>query len=163
MVYLLDTNVFIEAKNHYLDFEICPGFWDWIVQSHQRGRVFSIDPVRAELVKGTDALADWARERNKKFFLKRDDAFSAAMKQVARWAQPLYSPEAVAKFLGGADAALVAFGLARGDTVVTHERPRPGKTTNVKIPDACAALDVAVVSAKDMLLREKASFVLATG
>ena len=30
MVYLLDANVFIEAKNHYYRFEVCPAFWEWI-------------------------------------------------------------------------------------------------------------------------------------
>jgi hypothetical protein len=166
MAYLLDTNVFIPAKNEYFDFEICPGFWAWLLQSHQRGRVFSIDHVRTELLRGQDGqdpLTDWARARNKRFFVKQDDDVTRAMRRVAQWAQRHSSPEARDKFLGSADAALVAFGLAAGNTVVTHERSRPGKTTNVKIPDACAAMGVAVVSAKEMLLAEKASFVLATG
>ena len=28
MKYLLDSNVFIEAKNRYYAFDICPGFWE---------------------------------------------------------------------------------------------------------------------------------------
>ena len=42
MAYLLDTNVFIEAKNRYYSFEVCPGFWDWIVAENAAGHVFSI-------------------------------------------------------------------------------------------------------------------------
>ena len=34
MAYLLDSNVFIRAKNDYYDFDICPAFWDWLEQAH---------------------------------------------------------------------------------------------------------------------------------
>jgi len=49
MVYLLDSNTLIEAKNHYYGFALCPGFWDWFEQQNRAGRVFSIDRVRTEL------------------------------------------------------------------------------------------------------------------
>lgn len=29
-MYLLDANVFIEAKNRYYGFDLAPGFWDWL-------------------------------------------------------------------------------------------------------------------------------------
>ncbi len=29
-MYLFDANVFIEAKNRYYAFDICPGFWEWM-------------------------------------------------------------------------------------------------------------------------------------
>ena len=29
-MYLLDTNVFIEAKNRYYSFDLAPGFWEWL-------------------------------------------------------------------------------------------------------------------------------------
>ena len=54
---------------------------------------------------------------------------------------------------------LVAHAHAHGMTVVTHERP--GATKTVKIPDACAALDVRFVDTFAMLRREHARFVLA--
>jgi hypothetical protein len=30
MAYLLDSNVFIQAKNLHYGFDFCPAFWDWI-------------------------------------------------------------------------------------------------------------------------------------
>ena len=27
--YLLDSNLFIQAKNHRYGFDFCPAFWDW--------------------------------------------------------------------------------------------------------------------------------------
>ena len=43
MAYLLDADVFIRAKNLHYGFDFCPGFWDWLVDSNERGSVFSIE------------------------------------------------------------------------------------------------------------------------
>lgn len=40
--YLLDTDVFIRAKNQHYGFDLCPGFWNWIDREHVTGKVFSI-------------------------------------------------------------------------------------------------------------------------
>ncbi len=37
MAYLLDANVFIDAKNRYYGFDFCPGFWDWVDLAHAMG------------------------------------------------------------------------------------------------------------------------------
>ena len=34
MAYLLDANVFIQAKNLYYGFDFCPAFWDWLIASN---------------------------------------------------------------------------------------------------------------------------------
>jgi len=51
MPYLLDSNVFIQAKNLHYGFDFCPAFWDWIDRGHTAGVVYSIDSVRAERAK----------------------------------------------------------------------------------------------------------------
>lgn len=60
MKFLLDTNVFIEAKNRYYAFDICPGFWDWM-DAVCDGDVASIVSVRDEMTGGNDELANWPR------------------------------------------------------------------------------------------------------
>ncbi len=40
--YLLDTNVFIEAKNRYYSFDICPAFWGWLAAASKTKTVASI-------------------------------------------------------------------------------------------------------------------------
>lgn len=40
MAYLLDTNVFIEAKNLYYGFDFCPAFWEWVLASHAAKKVY---------------------------------------------------------------------------------------------------------------------------
>jgi hypothetical protein len=61
MAYLLDANVFIEAKRRHYGFDFCPAFWDWLDRQHAAGKVFSIEKVGDELRAGNDELSDWAR------------------------------------------------------------------------------------------------------
>ncbi len=62
--YLLDSDVLIAAKNTYYAFEICPGFWKGILREYEHGKVYSIDPVRTELLSGRpdEDLVQWVRE-----------------------------------------------------------------------------------------------------
>ena len=59
MSYLLDANVFIQAKNLHYGLDFCPAFWQWLIDSNNTGRVHSIDKVRDELAAGADELTDW--------------------------------------------------------------------------------------------------------
>ena len=49
--YLIDSDVFITAKNLYYAFNLCPGFWDGVLRHHRAGRLFSIDRVRGEILR----------------------------------------------------------------------------------------------------------------
>jgi len=84
--YLLDANVFIEAKNRYYGFDFCPAFWDWLVMQNLTGKVASIEKVADELKVGKDELAIWAEERGDGFFLRQDDAVVHAAGKVSNWA-----------------------------------------------------------------------------
>jgi predicted nucleic acid-binding protein len=161
MAYLLDANVFIDAKNRYYGFELCPGFWDWLLRRHEAGVVFSVRQVGDELLAGADTLADWAQERGDRFFLQPDGGTLAAVGTVAQWvmAHGGYTSGAANTFLQAADMYLIAHAVARGDTVVTHEVPRPS-VHRVMIPTVCVGLGVAYVNPFQMLNRERARFVL---
>ncbi len=49
MAYLVDTNVFITAKNVHYGFDFCPAFWDWMKDACNRNRVITIDKVFEEV------------------------------------------------------------------------------------------------------------------
>jgi len=68
MAYLLDTNVFIEAKNLYYGLDFCPAFWDWLTLNNVNLKVFSIEKVGDEIDEGRDELAQWANQRGSDFF-----------------------------------------------------------------------------------------------
>lgn len=160
MPYLLDANVFIEAKNRYYGFDFCPAFWDWVLRENAAGLVFSIEKVGDELEAGEDALAEWAAARGPEFFLKPTPALAQSLVAVSQWAGGQgYEPGAVSRFLEGADYYLVAHAHAHGQTVVTHEVHNPSRK-RIKIPDACLGVGVKAVNTFEMLRHARARFLL---
>lgn len=160
MTYLLDANVFIQAKNLHYGLDFCPAFWDWLVETNATGKVFSIEKVGDEIAAGADELATWADARGSGFFLKPDAALLPALGSVSAWATGQgYESAAVSTFLQVADYYLVAHALAHGCTVVTHEVAAPS-LRKVKIPNACIGVGVRCMTPYEMLRLERARFVL---
>ena len=161
--YLLDANVFIQAKNLHYGFDFCPAFWNWLDEQNRAGKVVSIEKVADELHAGTDELAAWAAARGDGFFLSPDDTVVPALHTVSNWASTQgYEPAAVATFLQVADYWLVAHALAYGCAIVSHEVPAE-TTRKIKIPNACIGLGLRCVTPYEMLRREGARFVLGSG
>lgn len=158
--YLLDANIFIQAKNLHYGFDFCPAFWTWLIDRNAGGSVASIDKVGDELQAGGDDLADWATARGHAFFLPADDPVVPALARVSAWsANQTYEAAAIATFLQAADYWLVAHALAHDFAVVTHEVPSES-TRKIKIPNACIGLGLACISPYEMLRRERAQFIL---
>ena len=157
---LIDTNVFIQAKNLHYGFDFCPAFWDWLVEQNRAGRVASIEKVADELYAGGDDLAAWATARGDGFFLRSDADVVPALRTVSDWVSGTgYQTGAVSTFLQVADYWLVAHALAHDCTVVTHEVPAD-TTSKIKIPNACFDLKVSCMNPYETLRRERARFVL---
>lgn len=158
--YLLDSNVFIQAKNDHYGFDFVPGFWEWLIKENQAGSVASIEKVRDELRAGKDDLSEWAKQRDDGFFLTPDSAVVEALSQVSNWSgNQGYKPAAVATFLKVADYWLVAHALAYNWVVVTHETS-DNTLMKIKIPNACVGLGLRCINPYQMLRQEKARFVL---
>lgn len=160
ILYLLDSNVFIQAKNHHYGFDIVPAFWDWLVKENRAGRVASIEQVESEILAGGDELSEWAKERGEAFFLRTDLTLVPALNKVGDWAASQgYDPAAVAAFLRVADHWLVAYALEHNCVVVTHEISAH-TVKKIKIPNACLGLDIRCVNPYVMLREQRAKFVL---
>jgi len=161
MRYLLDANIFIQAKNLHYGFDFCPAFWQWLIDQNAAGQVGSIEKVSDELAGGGDELSDWAAARGRTFFLPPDDRVLPALGQVSTWATGQnYEAAAIATFLQVADYWLVAHAKATDCIVVTHEVPSES-VRKIKIPNACIGLGIPCVTPYEMLRRERARFVLA--
>jgi hypothetical protein len=156
MAYLLDTNIFIEAKNRYYGFNFHPGFWKWLDHAHAKGSIISIKQVRDELMEREDRLSLWCKPRKAMFVDTNDAKTYESMKVLSPWVCQNYLPAAQAKFLGGADCVLVAYADAHGHTVVTNEVAAAG--LEVKIPNACKEMNVPVITLFAMLAAEKVKF-----
>jgi hypothetical protein len=146
--YIVDSDVFISAKNAYYGFEICPGFWDSLIDHHQSGLVNSLDRIRDELLAGNEEedLVQWVKKAVPSgFFLSSHDAqVVVAYQEIMLWVQrnAQYLDNAKAKFATEADGWLVAYARVHGVEVVTNEQPRPESRSRILLPDVCSQFGV---------------------
>ena len=156
-MYLIDSDVLITAKNAYYAFDICPGFWESLIDHHQAGHVGSIDRIRHELLAGREEedLVQWVKNAlPSDFFVSSQDAeVIAAYREIMLWVQrsTQYFDEAKAKFATEADGWLVAHGMVRGIEVVTNEQPRPEARSRILLPDVCDQFGVEYHNTFEML------------
>jgi hypothetical protein len=146
MIYLLDSNTLIEAKNRYYSMTICPGYWTWILQSHGQGVVASIETVGQELQRGNDELAAWTQTHKDLFWTVSDaatqDAFTKVASHVVNSATQMKAG-AVEDFLSGADPWLIAKAMTMPDSVlVTHEQLNLHAKRKFIIPNVCQQFGV---------------------
>ena len=162
--YLVDSDVFITAKNLYYSFDICPGFWKSVLHHHREGRIFSVDRVRSELLAGhkTEDLVRWVRDEVPEgFFVPVDtDVVVRAYTDVMMWVQrnPEYFDHAKAKFATGADGWLVAYARMHDATIVTNEQSAPESRKEIKLPDVCKQFGVRSDDAFAMLREQNIHF-----
>lgn len=87
-IYIIDANVLMQAHRLYYAFPICPGFWDFLLQQHQAGRIISLDRVHAEIDPG-DALHRWVQSTAPRtlFTSTRDAGVGRNFGNLAAWVQ----------------------------------------------------------------------------
>ena len=160
MSYLLDANVFIQAKNLHYGLDFCPAFWEWIIEKNNAGKVYSIDKIADEISAGTDELTNWIKDKKKTLFLETDEKIANQFSIVSNWATNKdYEASAISTFFQVADFYLIAHALNYEFSVVTHEIPS-SSTRRTKIPNACIDLKLKYMTPYEMLRQERAKFVL---
>jgi Domain of unknown function (DUF4411) len=159
-VYVLDTNVFIQAKRTFYPFEVCPGYWKAMSWHRKSGRVMSIDRVRDEIERGGDDLWSWVQTA-----YGQDGFASVDEPSVTRWfgemaawvqAQPHFLPQARTEFASEevADGWLAAYAKSRSSTVVvTLEEFNAESRRKVQLPNICKAFEVEWITPFQMLRR----------
>ena len=164
MTYLLDANIFVEAKKRYYGFDVCPGFWKWLIAKNREEKIFSIEKVRDEMIVGNDDLSEWVDSPEmKNFFINPNEELLPFLERIGKWLTPKnYTLSAKNIFLHSADYYLVAQALAGKYTVVTHE-VHSNSPKKVKIPDVCLGVGVGHITTFEMLRRENARFILDKG
>ena len=145
-MFLLDSNVFIEASRTYYSPAISLDFWDWLATKHAEGSVASIPQVKQEILDGNSGhLTTWVGQLPKSFWLQPDQQTVTSMEKLSKWTMDparQYFPAARSDFLSKADYFLVAAADAGGHIVVTREQPAPDAKKRILIPDACLAMGV---------------------
>ena len=82
-MYLLDTNVFITAKNTYYGTDFFAGFWNWIEQEYPATGLRSTAAVRQELEAQEDSLTAWARRMPDEFWLDETESDIPSLRKIA--------------------------------------------------------------------------------
>jgi len=164
--YVLDANVFIEAKDRYYGFPLCPGFWKALTEEHKNKRVYSIDKVRDELSDEGDELSTWAKDTVPKTFFKetQDQAVITAFQEMVAWVnfESQFTSAAKAEFASAADGWVIAHAKVNGMIVVTHEEYAPDVKRKVPMPNVCLEFGVDYINTFEMLGDLKVKFILST-
>jgi Domain of unknown function (DUF4411) len=157
--YLIDSNVFVQAKEREYRFDFAEAFWDWLLAAHTGGLVFSVQKVLAELNLGKPSCParQWAAGVPSGFFLP-DAGDKIAMNHYAAlmkwaWSNNQYSNKAKEDFadLDDADAFLISVAKRNGMIVCTHEDSSPMSKNSIKLPDAASAIGVKTIKIYDLL------------
>lgn len=151
--YILDANIFIEAKHKYYAFDLCPGFWSSLLHHNSMGNLESIDHVKGELLEGKDDLAIWSKKVSGLFASTNIGFVLTAYRNIIQWAQKQthFTNAAKSEFAGGADAWVIAYAKAHNATVVTHEVSDQKSRKRIKIPDVCKHFNVECTNPFKML------------
>lgn len=155
--YVLDADVFMQAARTYCAFDLytkVPPFWDALVNQASKERLLSIDRVKEDIDRGNDALKDWANGQFHNWFAPTDqDDVLEAYRKVIAWVQnqKQFTDAAKAEFANVSDGWLVAYAMAKGYVVVTHERFNHDIKKRVPIPNVCQAFNIRYIDTFEML------------
>lgn len=153
--YVLDANVFIEAKRRYYAFDVCSGFWESLIWLQSEGRIGSIDRVKNELVRGGDDLTAWITSRMPETGFDSTDhrLIADCFGEMVAWvqSQSQFFPEAKAQFASGTDGWLMAYVKTQGHVLVTHEVLASDAKKKVPMPNVCRAFNIPYMDSFEML------------
>jgi len=141
-LYCLDANVLIQAWQKYYSPELCPEYWDNLIELGIQGRIFIPNAVRDEIIRTEDDLSDWLKESN--------IPIRQITESVTVALQSIYNSDPKHKFLVDntkarslADPWIIAHSIVEGATVVTkEEKVTQLNSKRIKIPNVCDNMGV---------------------
>lgn len=145
--------------------DVAISFWTKMKELTCERDVYILDRVKGELTEWDNDLKEWiVANVGKGQMLKfENEASVRKFREVNVWAMSntQYTQPAKDKFMDAtrADIYLVSYAAtAPGEwTVVSQEKPAPLKSTEIKLPDACAQFGVRCILFMDMF-REMREF-----
>jgi len=161
--YLLDANVFIQAKRFHYPFDIFPGYWEWLDREMEDGSVFSIVPIYDELTAGEDKLSEWADSRKESgWFLSVDDVKTQSeYSKIAPWIvdeKQGFKQVAQEEYFTVGDSWLIAKAGSEKMTIVTHEKFDARCKKRVLIPNVCREYNIECINTVELIRRTGAKF-----
>ena len=156
MLYLIDANVIITAKDYYYEVDRVPEFWDWLVHHGAAGNIKVPAEIWEEVSPGPD--------KDHPFYMWRIDKASRDALVIDEDIDPVLMQRIMDEAYGenlnddelatiAKDPFLVAYAL-NGDErcAVTTEVSRPAaRRQNRKVPDVCRAFGVSPYNTFDLV------------
>jgi hypothetical protein len=155
MLYLVDANVVIAAKDTYYAVDQVPEFWSWIIHESKNGNIKIPFEILEEISPGNDEkhpFYAWRKDKKHVEALQLDgEVDKVTLQQVIEqgYAPDLTDDELLAI---GKDPFIIAYALMEKErSVVTIEVSAPAKTRkNRRIPDVCAQFGVRCINTFQM-------------
>lgn len=153
----IDANVFIQAANGLLAFDLAPGFWESLGEHVKEGSIKSSIIVYSEIVppkkEEYDDLSFWSLKMfDAGLFVTPDEKAVSEYQPIADHVQTLDRAEAQL-FLKGADGWLIAHAKVEGSFVVTEEKLVTNQSKKIKIPNICERFGVRYINTVEMMRR----------
>lgn len=125
--YLIDSNSLIQPARAYYPFDFAPSFWHQLTPKISLNKIAVLDKVHKELLKGTDALAEWANSLpDSCILLTKDEKITKIYADILLYIQQSehYNEAALRRWsqLDIADPWLIAAAKASGYTILTFEQ-----------------------------------------
>lgn len=140
-LYVLDSNIFIQAHRVSYPLDIVTSFWNTLKRLAEEEKIISIDKVRDEIYNNEDALKEWIDTNLPERFFRttEDQAILDEYRLMVPWAESKsdhYQRGAINEFLdfNNADTWLIAYCKSTGATLVTQEVSNPRQKNRVPIP-----------------------------
>jgi len=148
--YVADTSVFINSWTLLYPMRRFAPFWDRLDGLISDGALRSPREVLEEIKRKDDALHDWMKSRREVFVPIDEDQQHHVSRIVNHYHGMLATGH------NAADPWVVALAKSLSATVVTEEKP--ASLSKGKMPDVCAAEDVACLNVLGMIDAEDWSF-----
>jgi Domain of unknown function (DUF4411) len=142
MLYLLDANVLITAKNLYYEFGRVDQYWEWLAFQAEQGNAKIPLEIYEEITVGKDRLAAWAKNNKDALVLGEEVDIALVQHVTMRGYAPDLNDIELEEI--GRDPFLIAYALADSEkrVVVTGEVRSNKKRQNRSIPSVCDELGV---------------------
>ena len=139
-----DANILIRLNRDYIPPDIWASYWDVLQQIYCEGKWLLLQVVHEELMNGNDSLKEWIKQPCFQPIPVDDPdtvlAYSGILTTLRR--ENRYKEPALRLYADSADSWIVAYAKAHNAVIVTLEKPEPGRTAKVKIPDVATANNV---------------------
>ena len=145
VIYLIDADTLIHAKNGDHPIGGDPGFWQWLANSARSGSVKMPTETYDEITdRGFgDDLEQWVLAQAE--FLLLDESYAESLlDRVMNEGYGLQLTDVNLEIIG-ADPYLISYGLVdpANRTIISEEKSEPNRQgANRKVPDVCAQLKV---------------------